>query len=193
MSILKLSYELGPLTLSGLHDGSITVGDILIPPVDIPSVDGKKILFYGDKEYPILEVYPNQKNAEGVIVASTQGRWFIHFNSLAGGYKYFGVVRLNPEESLGKLEMIPLFILRLFNKYPGQALKRNEIISEIQHQLYSTNPKERARIRQNTEHALYLLEQTERILPGNTIGSFIISPKGKEDLLEKSTPENLGE
>jgi hypothetical protein len=202
MGMLKLSYTLVPFTLTGLRNGSIQEGDILIPIEDIPSLqDKKEMLFCADKEYPILQVWPNQESAEGVILMSElDKKWYIHFNSPDGGAQYFKVEQLNTEEALGTLNTLPQYILKLLNKYKGTALTRTQIISEMQHQFYDKNPKVRAKLREDTEYALHLLEAFDMILPGTAMGSFVLSPKGQESLTKKSEElsggvpeENLGE
>ena len=187
-TFLKEAQE--ALSLDYIQQGNIKVGDFVYTPMlgkDPAAKDpvADKPLFVPDKLYKVLEIPKDAGLPVGIIVASEKGNWFL--DGREGYISYFYHKKLSHDDRLGLLDVVPLKIMELLNKY-GEV-PRTHIISTIMQDNYSRDTKVMQQMKEDIVEAIYLLLQSNKIEQGSRAGFYKLTTDGLREM--NLSPEKL--
>lgn len=194
LSFLKNADQEIPLTLDYVKDGKIKPGDFVTLKGTAMHPKENKVIFKPFVLYKVLEIYPQEgPSAQGLILNSELGKWYVHFDE-DGGAGYFFHVTLTPEEELGQLEGLPFQIMEMLHKY--KSITRNTLISEILQENYSEDKKKMDSLKNDIFRAIKLLLDAGKIQRSKRPGFYELSLDGQKEMqehykgpLDSNTPE----
>ncbi|MCK9543215.1 MAG: hypothetical protein M0R03_14435 [Novosphingobium sp.] len=168
----KTSVKEIPFTLDLLKNGGVKKGDLLVPYDSLYSSIKNRTAFLSQKYYKVLEV-----RADGVVLNSEIGKYFVHFNSPDGGADNFYLVEeLSNEELLGTYGTLPLEIMQLFQSH--KKGRRNEVAQELAYKYGIDNKSKKDALFKDVVRIFEILED-EGLIEPIRIGVYALTDKGQ--------------